>query len=291
MILSNLEALQSALRTIPKNAPEYPAAWRSLSDAPETLYALGNLSLLQTHKLAIVGSRRTPANVVKIGEELAKQLSQSYTLVTGTADGGDTVAIRGALSGSGKLICLLAGGFAYLPQGNLDLFERVAKTGLLLSLHPFETEIRAFSYEYRNKLLSALCDGALILSAGEKSGALITAKYAKEFGKKLFALPYPPNAAAGVGCNGLIKQGAKLTETAADVLEEFGVQIQEQKPQLLLSEDEQKLYEALQSLGESHVSVLSQSSGVPIFKARAVLSALEVKGRAVSLGGNVYTLV
>lgn len=291
MLFSNPETLQSALRSIPKTAPEYPAAWRSLSDAPETLYALGNLSLLQTRKLAIVGSRRTPTNVVKIGEELAKQLSQSYTLVTGTADGGDTVAIDGALSGSGKLICLLAGGFAYLPQSNLDLLERVAKTGLLLSPHPFETEVRAFSYEYRNKLLAALCDGTLILSAGEKSGALITAKYAKEFGKKLFALPYPPNAAAGVGCNGLIKQGAKLTETAADVLEEFGVQMQEQKPQLLLSEDEQKLYEALQSLGESHVGVLSQSSGMPIFKARAVLSALEVKGIAVSLGGNVYTLV
>lgn len=291
MFLSDLKNLKSALTEISKTSPDYPKAWLSLSDAPEILYALGDIRLLSSKKLAVVGSRRTPTAIVKFGAELCKELSREFTLVTGTADGGDSVAIEGALAGGGKVICLLAGGFSALPQGNLFLLEKVAERGLILSPYPFETEVRAFSYEYRNKLLACLCDGALVLSAGEKSGALITAKYAEKYKKPVFALPYSPNAAAGVGCNALLKQGAKLTENAADVLQAFGIEKTQPPKQITLSEEERKLYEALQDFGESHVSLLSQKSGVAAFKARAVLSALEVKGLVVSVGGNRYSIV
>lgn len=290
-MLFDTENLKKALIEIDKASPYYPTEWKLLDDAPEKLYALGEARLLRGRKLAVVGSRRTPANVLKLGAELGKELSKYFTLVTGTADGGDSAAIEGGLAGSGKVICLLAGGFSALPQCNLQLLERVAQHGLLLSPHPFETEVRAFSYEYRNKLIATLCDGTLVLSAGEKSGALITAKYAQKAGKKTFALPYPPNAAAGAGCNALIKKGAYLTESAEDVLTQFGIEESIEKKEIALSADEERLYQALQDLGESHVSALSQKTGVPIFKARAVLSALEVKGLAVSVGGNRYTLV
>lgn len=291
MFLSDLKNLKSALIEISKTSPEYPQEWLALSDSPERLYALGNTNLLSARKLAVVGSRRTPTAILKFGAELCKELSYAFVLVTGTADGGDSAAIEGALSGNGKVICLLAGGFSALPQGNLPLMERVAKKGLLLSPYPFETETRAFSYEYRNKLLASLCEGTAVLSAGEKSGALITAKYAEKYGKPVFALPYPPNAAAGAGCNALLKKGARLTDCAQDILQVFGIQKESIRKQIPLSEDEQKLYQALQDLGESHVSELCQKSGVAPFKARAVLSALEVKGLAVSVGGNRYTAV
>lgn len=290
-MLFDTENLKKALITLEKTSPEYPTEWKALTDAPERLYALGDIRLLSGRKLAVVGSRRTPNNVFKFSVELGKELSRYFTLVTGTADGGDCAAMEGGLQGSGKVICLLAGGFSALPQGNLQLLERVAKRGLILSPHPFETEVRAFSYEYRNKLMALLCDGTLVLSAGEKSGALVTAKYAQKAGKKIFALPYSPNAAAGAGCNALIKKGAYLTESADDVLAQFGIEERIEKTEIALSEDEERLYQALQDLGESHVSALSQKSGVSIFKARAVLSALEVKGLAVSVGGNRYTLV
>ena len=269
---------------------DYPSEWKDLQDAPKKLYALGDISLLRERKFAVVGSRRTPQNGLKLGLEIAKSLSQAFVIATGVADGGDTAAIEGALQGSGKVVCLLAGGFSALPQYNLTLLERVAKKGLILSPHPFETEIRAFSYEYRNKLLAKLCDGVLVLGAGEKSGALITAKYAQAYRKPIFALPYPPNSSSGAGCNGLIKRGGYLTESAQDIAEKYGVDLTEKKQELTLSDDERKVYEILRE-GEAHVTELAAGTGIPVFRLRAMLSALEVKGIVVSLGGNRYSAV
>lgn len=274
---------------IQKGDKLYPKAWEGLTDAPETLYAVGNLSLLEREKFVVVGSRRTPANAMKLGETIAKELSTRFAIVTGAADGGDTAAIAGGLKNG--VICILAGGFSAMPQANLPLLERVANEGLLLSLHAYETPIRAFSYEYRNKFMAALGDGVLVLGAGEKSGALITAKYAEEFAKKIFALPYPPNAAAGVGCNALIKKGGYLTESATDVFAVYGVDVSAQTVKVELSADEEKLYNALKESAEGHINELASVTGIPVFKLRAVLSALEIKGLAVALGGNRYAVV
>ena len=186
--------LKSNIVKISRQDKRYPKAWQTVADAPETLYAVGNLSLLEREKFVVVGSRRTPVNAMKLGETITKELSARFVIVTGSADGGDTSAIVGGLQTG--VICFLAGGFSAIPQANLSLLERVAENGLLLSVHPYETPVRTFSYEYRNKWMAALGEGVLVLGAGEKSGALITAKYAKEFSKKIFALPYPPNAAA-----------------------------------------------------------------------------------------------
>ncbi len=281
------EELKNA-QIIEKSSCLYPKAFLALPDAPETLYAVGDISLLNGQKFVIVGSRRTPASALKIGEQIAKELSSAFVIVTGTADGGDGAAIEGVLAGSGKVICLLAGGFSAIPQGNLPLLKQVAKKGLLLSPHPYDTPVRAFSYEYRNKLLAALGEGTLVLGAAEKSGALITAKYTKQMGKHIFALPYAPGASAGAGCNRLIKEGAHLTENAADILEKFGVEIKNEAPMVALNADEERMLAALQDMSEGHLSELASRAGIPPYKARAVLSALEVKGLAVSLGGNSF---
>ena len=282
--------IKNNITEIEISSPDYPKEWKALSDAPEKVYALGDISLLNARKFTIVGSRRTPANGLKIGAQIAKELSETFVVVTGTADGGDYAAAEGALVGSGRVICLLAGGFSALPQANLSILERVASKGLLLSPHPFETPVRSFSYEYRNKLLAALGEGTFVLGAAEKSGALITAKYAQQFGKPIFALPYAPGSAAGGGCNGLIKKGGYLTENSFDILGRFGINLVEEKPKIVLTSDEEKLYEALKDMSEGHINELAAKSGVPAFKARGVLSALEVKGLVVPLGGNRYTV-
>lgn len=282
---------QSKLKQLDIASPYYPTEWKTLKDAPRTLYYTGDPALLTTRKLTVVGSRTTPANALKIGAQAAKALSETFTIVTGTADGGDTAAIEGALAGSGKVICVLAGGFSALPQNNLPLLREVAKKGLLLSPHPFDTPVRNFSYEYRNKLLATLGEGAFVLGAAEKSGALITAKYALAQNKPVFALPYAPNIHAGAGCNALIKKGARLTESAEDIFEAFDIKPAAQKPQIPLSPDEEKILLALRELSEAHISELSQRSGVPVFRAMAILSALEVKGVVASLGGNRYAPV
>ncbi len=291
MRLHDEEKIRRGIVELPATSPDYPAAWRLLGDSPERLYALGDITLLRSRRLAVVGARRTPANALKLGSEIVKTLSRALTIVTGVADGGDTAAIEGALAGSGRVICLLAGGFSSLPQSNLSLLERVTEKGLLLSPHPFETPVRSFSYEYRNKLLASLCDGVFVLGAGEKSGALITARYATEYGKPIFALPYPPNSSYGCGCNALIKQGGYLVEGAEDIAWRYQIDVSEQAPTLSLTEEEQRVYQALKESMEAHVNELATTTGIPAFKLRALLSALEVKGAIVSLGGNRYSAV
>ena len=290
--MSGVAGLKEYIREIPYQSADYPKELKALSNAPETLYGVGDISLLQTRKFTVVGSRRTTAAALKLGGEVCKELSKSFTLVTGVADGGDTAVVEGVLQGSGRVICVLAGGFSSLPQGNFSLLKKVAERGLLLSPHAWDTPARSFSYEYRNALLAALGEGALVLGAGDKSGALITAKYAEKLKKKIFAFPYPPNSFAGSGCNALIKKGGYLTESAADILEKFGVEQSADAPKMIaLSADEEKLFSVLREMGEAHIAELSARSGIPTFKAVALLSALCVKGAVVALGGNRFSAV
>ena len=276
---------------IPVSSPDYPVEWKGLPDAPPVIYARGNIALLRERKFTVVGARRTPAPALKLGARICKELSNGVAIVTGTADGGDGAAIEGALSGGGKVICVLAGGFSALPQANVQLLGEVAKRGLLISPYPYETEVRAFSYEYRNKLLATLGEGVLVLGAAEKSGALITAKYAMAQGKPVFAFPYFPGSAAGEGCNKLLKTGGILTESASDITARMNIQTEEKTRTVVLTADEEKLLSALKTLAEGHASELAAAAGIPPFKVRAVLSALEVKGLVTALGGNRYAPV
>lgn len=280
------------IREIGQNALEYPKEWQALSDKPQTVFALGNTALLQTRKFVVVGSRTTPITARKTGAEICKELSGAFTIVTGVADGADSSAIEGSLAGGGKIVCLLAGGFSALPQANAKLLEKAVKNGgLLLSPHPYETPVRSFSYEYRNKLLATLGEGTLVLGAGNKSGALITARYTAKQGKPVFALPYAPSVLAGEGCNALIKEGAHLTENATDVFKRFGVCADAVKKEVDLTETEGRVVAVLRLLGEGHIGEISSHLQMPAFKLRATLASLEVKGKVTSLGGNRFSPV
>jgi DNA processing protein len=227
---------------------------------------------------------------LKTGEKIAQELSGKFTVLTGVADGGDTAAIEGALKGSKRVICLLAGGYSSIPKGNFSLMRAVEEQGLLLAPNHFDVSVRAFSYERRNKLIALLSVGVLVLGAGEKSGSLITAKYAQNYQKPIFALPYPPLSGAGVGCNALIKQGARLTEEAQDVFDFYGVKADE-KPQVELTEAERKVWQYLVDNGEAHLTQIGQAVGLPTYKVTAVTSALEMKGLVVKLGSNRFSAV
>ncbi len=264
----------------------YPDGWLSLSDAPLCLYAKGNLRLLRERKFAVVGSRKTTETGRKLGRKIAQEIAPHFAVVTGSADGGDESAIQGGLQG-GKVICFLAGGFSAAPKEN-PLLASVEKQGLLVTACPYDTPVRVYSYEVRNKLLAALCEGVLVLGAAKKSGALITAKYAKEQGKKVFAIPYSPSVLAGEGCNALIKDGGFLTETTDDILGKYGITATK-KQAVFLTETEQMLVDILKEKGELHAAEISRLAGIPIFKLTAILSSLEVKGGVVKLGGNRYS--
>lgn len=266
----------------------YPKGWSSFAEAPICLYAKGNLRLLERRMFAVVGSRRTTEAARRIGKEIAEGLSAHFAVVSGSADGGDEAALAGALPGGGA-VCLLAGGFGAQPKEN-PLLPQLQKQGLVLAACPFDTPVRVYSYEYRNKLLAAMSEGVLVLGAASKSGALITAGYAKRQGKPLFALPYSPSVAAGEGCNALIKAGAYLTENAQDILQHYGL-ASTAKKQVELTETERAVAARLQDCGEVHISELSKLLGIPAFKLTSVLASLEVKGVAVKLGGNRYSAI
>ncbi len=269
----------------------YPEALKKFADSPPVLYARGNLSLLRERLFAVVGSRRTPPAALKAGERVAEELSAAFCILTGTADGGDSAAICGALSGSGRAVCVLAGGFGSLPRTNAGLLDRVTERGLLLSAHTFDVPVRPFSYAERNKLLARLGEGVLVIGAGEKSGALQTAEFALREGKPVFAFPYFPGTQSGAGCNALIKKGAHLTENSVDISGHFGINLSEGRNAVPLTEQESAVLEALRGLGEAHVSELSERTGIPVFRLWNALSSLEAKGLAVRLGGNRFAAV
>ena len=284
--------MQQEIKEISRNSPYYPKEWADLIDAPTCLQYVGDEKLLSLRKFTIVGSRRTPKVALKIGQEISKTLSSVFAIVTGLADGADEAVIESVLDSGGKIISILPGGFSALPKEKMPLLKRIMQTGLLLSPHPYDTPVRSFSYEYRNKLLATIGEGTLVLGADAKSGALITAKYTVQEEKPLFVLPYTPGATCSEGCNALLKKGAYLTENANDILEKFGVESVAKEPlPLSLSGEEKAILQTLRESGEEHISILSQKTAIPIFKIRAILSALEVKGVVVAVGGNKYAPV
>jgi DNA processing protein len=216
-------------------------------------------------------------------------------VVSGMAYGIDGMAMAGCLTAGQPTVGVLGCGVDIVyPLSNRALFRDTEAYGCILSEFAPGTPPAKWTFPKRNRIIAGLSCGVLVVEAPEKSGALITARYAKEGKKPIFAFPYPPNAAAGVGCNQLIKAGGHLVESAEDIFSKLGIDLEAQKkamPKPVLSPDEEKMYLALCEQGEGHVNELSAKSGVPVFKARAVLSSLEVKGLSVNLGGNRYGAV
>ena len=268
--------------------PYYP---KDLQKKPLCFYAKGNVRLLQTDKFVVVGSRNTSTFVSLLTKSVAKDLSNVFTVLTGVAEGGDLSAVEGALNGSKKVICLLPSGFSAVPKQNLSILERAEKDGLLLTCRPYETTVYPYFYEERNECLADLSKGGLIVSAGEKSGALITAKYLFKTGKPVFAFPYEIGSKYGTGCNKLIQSGAYLTETANDVLTKLGMApTADVKKPSSYSATEQAVLSALQTESELGIEQLTLLPSLPTPTLIGVLTSLEMKEAILRVGGNKYKL-
>ncbi len=269
---------------------DYPESLRNIASPPLLLYAKGNRALLSERKFCIVGSRVTAQWAASFGKDIAAELSKHFCIVTGLAEGGDLAAVEGALP-SGRLISVLPCGLKECyPASHFSYKEKIAKGGLILSEYPLSETVKKYSFHERNRLLAGLSEGVLVLSAGERSGALITANCAAEFGRDVFALPYRPGETRGVGCNELIKKGALLTTSAEDILSFYGFESGKEEAQPALTPQEAKVYEVLKEGGELHSSVIAERAGMRVFEAAAVLSSLEIKGFAVKAGGNRYSI-
>lgn len=267
---------------------DYPAQLKNIPAPPLVLYCRGNAGLLGGRLFAIVGSRRTLPNVLKECKKISAQAAEKFTVVTGTADGADTAAAEGAVE-SGNIIFVAAQGLGHVyPASNAKLYKEIAQKGLVISEQRPEVTAKRYLFPVRNRLIAALSEGVLVVSAGEKSGAAITAEYAFEYGKDVFCFPYSPGIPSGAGCNRLIKKGAYLTENILDIFGAFGLDFTEKKRETLTLREEQVL-SAIREKGQAHISEIASKLGCNGFELLAELSSLEVKGFICRLGGNRYS--
>lgn len=206
--------------------PAYPPLLRHLPDPPPTLYVRGAMASFEQPPVAVVGTRQASAVGLRVARQLAQDLARAgLTVVSGLARGIDGAAHRGALEApDGRTIAVLAGGLDRIyPPEHLALAEEVAARGLLLSEYPPGVEVRGGNFPARNRIISGLCAAVVVVEAGEKSGALITAGFAADQGREVFAVPGDVTRWQTRGTNLLIKDGARVALSAADVLEALAI--------------------------------------------------------------------
>ncbi len=203
--------------------PDYPQALLETADPPLLVYLWGRRELLKHPMLAIVGSRNASPQGLDHALTFARTFSeQGYCVVSGLALGIDAAAHEGALSGAGSTVAVLGTGLnAVYPRRNLGLAQRIAERGLLMSEYALDTPPLAPHFPVRNRIIAGLAEGCLVVEAALQSGSLITARLAGEAGREVFAIPGSIHSPLSRGCHALIRQGAKLVESAADVLEEL----------------------------------------------------------------------
>lgn len=202
----------------------YPQALLEIPDPPSLLYVRGNVDLLHKRGLAIVGSRNSTPQGQQTAETFARALAgKGISIISGLALGIDAAAHRGALAAGGETIAVIGTGADRIyPARNKELALAIAEHGAIVSEFPLGTPAVAANFPRRNRIISGLARGVLVVEAAPESGSLITARLAAEQGREVFAIPGSIHSPVARGCHQLIKQGAKLVETAQDILEEFG---------------------------------------------------------------------
>jgi DNA processing protein len=271
----------------------YPRPLLEISDPPPLLYARGQLALLQRSALAIVGSRNATAQGERNAEEIAKALSGAgLTVVSGLALGIDAAAHRGGLAAQGSTIAVLGTGIDLVyPQRNATLAAQVAEHGLLLSEFPLGTPAAAHNFPRRNRLISGLARGCLVIEAALASGSLITARLAAEQGRDVFAVPGSIHSPLSKGCHALIKSGAKLVETAEDVLSEFsGFRATASADVASVAAREEPTSGLLAHMGHDPVDIdaLCERAGLSAEQVSSELLRLELDGRITALPGGFF---
>jgi DNA processing protein len=273
----------------------YPRLLLQTSDPPPLLYLKGNPALLNHDALAVVGSRNATQQGSANAEAFAHELSNGgFTIVSGLALGIDAAAHRGGLAGSSSSLAVVGTGLDIVyPARNRELAHLLATEGALISEFPLGVPALAGNFPRRNRLLSGLARGCLIVEAALKSGSLITARYALEQGREVFAIPGSIHSPLSKGCHLLIKQGAKLVESAGDILEELGaVTSVDPSPDTTRSGNpEQNVL--LDALGFDPLSLetLCARCGLTPESASAMLLALELDGFVSRLPGGKFQRV
>jgi DNA processing protein len=291
--LAWLERPGNAVVTLADSA--YPRLLLEIADPPPLLYCRGRIELLNRPALAVVGSRNATAQGTSNAEQFARSFSAAgLTIVSGLAQGIDAAAHRGGLAAEGSTIAVLGTGVDHAyPKVNAPLAEEIAAQGLLISEFALGTQAFAHNFPRRNRLISGLAQGCMVVEAALGSGSLITARSAAEQGREVFAIPGSIHSPLSKGCHALIKSGAKLAESAEDVLSELGsfrrtgfASTRSGTPAPTAGAEEP----LLECMGFDPVDVdsLCARAGLPAERVSTDLLRLELAGRVAVLPGGLY---
>lgn len=277
---------------------EYPSGLRYINDSPQVLYIKGKNFLNNSIAIAIVGSRKATSYGKWACEKFTKELVElGVTVVSGLASGIDTIAHKITLENAGKTVAVLGNGIDTIyPKRNLSLYKEIEREGTIVTEFPLGTPPLAYNFPQRNRIISGLSHGVIIIEAQEKSGSLITAHHALDQGKDVFALPGNINSIFSGGTNKLIKDGAKPLLSMDDIIEEiWELQqiVMENKSNRInysdYSETEIKIIRILES-GPVHTDIIAYKMGIDIQVATSLLTVLELKGAIRELSSRVFTV-
>jgi DNA processing protein len=280
---------------------DYPPLLREIYDPPIVLYVKGTLTSRDRNAVAIVGSRQTTHYGLEVSRKLGYQLAYvGVTVVSGGARGIDTAAHQGALNAKGRTVAVLGTGINIVfPPENAELFERIGADGAVITQFPFNRQADKQSFPIRNRIVAGMTLGTVVVEANLTSGALITANFATEYGRQIFAVPGRIDSPRSKGSHELIKKGAKLCEGAEDILSEFEYLFPPTNrplapnetgvlPALTLSANEQAVYDVLKKEDETSIDEVIRHSALPASAASVALLSLEMKRLVRQLPGKMF---
>lgn len=278
------------------NDPAYPLQLKEISDPPPVLFVRGNAELLSRPQIAIVGSRNPSALGLETAFNFAKSLSQrGFVITSGLALGIDAAGHEGALNAHGYTIAVAGTGLDRVyPARHKDLAIRIANSGAMISEFPPGTAAKANHFPRRNRIISGLCQGLLVVEAAKESGSLITARMALEQNREVFAIPGSIQNPLARGCNALIREGAKLVETCQDILEELSQYNQQDEDYLpagmqsMLDLEQQTLLN-LVMFSPTSIDTLVENTGESVEVISSMLLILELQGYIDATPGGYYT--
>ncbi len=275
------------------NQEEYPINLKNIYDPPPVLYSIGELRESDNQSVAIVGSRKATEYGLRTAERLAEELAQNgITVVSGMALGIDAAAHKGALKSMGRTIAVLGSGVTHVhPKSNLNIYNEIIKNGAVVSEYPLGMTPMPGNFPARNRIISGLSLGTVIVEAGVKSGSLITADFALEQGREVFAVPGSINAPNSKGTNNLIKNGAKLVSEVNDILEELNLdsdRLYVMPQQFELDEAETLIAACLMDNGKS-MDEISIATDLGVSTVLSKVALLELKGIICSINGIYYS--
>jgi DNA processing protein len=273
----------------------YPSRLKEIHDYPPVLYVRGSLPSVSESCLAVVGSRRPTIYGRQVTEEIVADLARSkITIVSGLARGIDSVAHRAALDAGGKTVAVFGSGLDIVyPGENAKLAQAIMEHGALVSEYPLGVKPKAENFPLRNRIMSGLSLGVLVVEAGERSGALITAYQALEQNREVFAIPGSILSPASQGTNRLIQEGAKLVRNYTDVLQELNLTIVVQQAEMKEFSPADKIESAiLEQLSSEpiHIDEICRRSGLNMSVVSSTLAMLELKGIVRQVGNMNYVL-